>query len=134
MRHRCNADPNYVERGITVCERCDNYLLFLQDMGERPDGMTIERVDNDGNYCPENCIWADRTTQARNKRAPRFIKRAGTNVPMRYISKRGNSYVLSICLRKGHRYSRSFPTLEQALEERANCEMERELHHRLGGS
>lgn len=63
---------NYGGRGIKVCDRWREFTSFLADMGEKPNGLTIERVDNDGDYSPSNCIWADMTTQNRNKR-PRRI-------------------------------------------------------------
>ena len=74
MVQRC-TNPNstkyadYGGRGITVCERWRNsFSDFLADMGERPDGLSIERLDNYKGYNPENCVWADSFTQARNTR------------------------------------------------------------------
>ena len=64
----CPAWPNYGGRGISVCERWISIENFIDDMGHRPEGYTLERKNNDGNYEPDNCIWATRTSQNRNRR------------------------------------------------------------------
>jgi hypothetical protein len=73
MRYRCE-NPNshawkgYGGRGIKVCERWQNFENFYIDMGPRPLGMTLDRINNDGNYEPGNCRWTTRKEQRLNQR------------------------------------------------------------------
>jgi hypothetical protein len=87
MRNRCNNTrhrrySSYGGRGIVVCERWDSYELFLEDMGLKPEGLTLERLDNNLGYGPENCKWATYREQNVNTRRTRYFEIDGVKRPM----------------------------------------------------
>ena len=89
MKQRC-INPNnkaymrYGGRGIKVCDKWMNsFPAFLLDMGNKPDGLSIERIDNDGNYEPSNCKWATRLEQNLNQRLQKRNKSGYKNIRWR---------------------------------------------------
>lgn len=82
MIQRCTNPHNpkyriYGARGITVCEEWFDFSNFLRDMGEKPTGLTLGRIDNDGPYCKTNCEWQTHKTQANNKTCNRIVEYNG---------------------------------------------------------
>ena len=73
MKRRC-TNKNYIQfkdyggRGITICKRWLKFANFLEDMGERPTGKTLDRINTNKNYSPTNCKWSTPSEQSRNKR------------------------------------------------------------------
>lgn len=80
MRRQCTQPhrpdyKNYGARGITVCPRwLDSFEEFLADMGPKPEGYTLDRLNNSQGYSKDNCIWATRKSQERNKRSNRIVE------------------------------------------------------------
>jgi hypothetical protein len=83
----------YGGRGISVCDRWSSFSAFLTDMGQPPEGHSLDRVNNDGNYEPANCRWATKNEQANNTRANRLITIDGRTQTMKqWASERGLNY------------------------------------------
>lgn len=82
MRKRC-LEPNalgfchYGGRGIKICARWEDFENFLADMGERPKGTSLDRINVDGDYEPSNCRWATKAEQNRNKRGSVIVTYQG---------------------------------------------------------
>lgn len=99
MRQRCSNPNNskyplYGGRGIKVCERWqESFENFLADMGNKPDGTTLDRIDPDGDYEPNNCRWASVTEQNNNKRTNLVIEVDGQSKTVaEWVRKTGQNY------------------------------------------
>ncbi len=92
MMQRCydpksDKFPYYGERGIRVCIEWHDFKGFLKDMGERPPGMTLGRIDNDGNYEPGNCRWEDHEAQMTNRRNTVWVQVGDRSLSMAQLAR-----------------------------------------------
>jgi len=103
---------NYGARGIKITDSWRDFSNFLKDMGLRPEGLSIERIDNDGNYEPENCRWATTKEQGRNKTNSRLITHGGMTKPISQWAEELNIKVSTLF----NRFDRGW-TVERALSQ-----------------
>ena len=100
MHQRCQGKgghESYVKNGITVCERWNSFENFVKDMGERPTGMTIDRIDGTKGYYKENCRWATNKQQMNNRKVNVFVEPFGQKMT---VAEAAEKYNIGIsCLR-----------------------------------
>jgi len=127
MVGRCNNinDPsyhNYGGRGIRVCDRWlgdDGFANFIKDIGERPSAdYSIDRLDVNDNYCPENCRWASHTQQMINRRMFKNNKSGYTGV---YITK-NKKYLAILKMNNKVMLCKQFKSIDEAIAARKNAE------------
>lgn len=87
---KCLAFRNYGGRGIVVCDEWKKFDGFLKDMGKCPDGMTLERIDSNGNYGPTNCRWASWADQGNNTSRNRLVTMNGETLTVSRFAKKHN--------------------------------------------
>ena len=109
------AFPEYGGRGIRVCERWLDFTNFLAGMGERPPRHSLERKNNDLGYFPENCKWATRAEQAKNRKCTRYVEIGGRMIA---LSEALQEYGINRCTFYG-RIARGWP-LQRALTQPAD--------------
>lgn len=110
---------NYGGRGIVISEDWLTFENFFRDMGHPPEGLTLERLDVNGNYCKDNCVWADRNTQAWNKRKAKNNTSGKTGV----WKSRTNKWVTTISVEGKRIHLGTFTTFEEASEARKEAEI-----------
>lgn len=125
MIQRCTKSTyseyhNYGGRGISICKEWMRFENFIADMGDRPSKKhTLERVDNDGNYEPSNCIWATRFQQSINQRIRADNKTGYRGVSLNKVS---GKYYAKICVNKKQIHLGCFELINDAITAREKAE------------
>ena len=136
MLQRCNNLESinykyYGARGIVVCEEwldVRNFVAWAEATYPNIEDATLDRIDNDKGYSPENCTWSDKTTQAINQRIMKNNKSGYVGV---IWNKRGRKWCANIRINKILKQIGSFKTLEEAVQARDNYIIENNLPHKL---
>ena len=136
MRGRCinpkdKAYKNYGGRGITVCEEwmdVTNFVAWAEATHPNIEGVSLDRIDNDAGYSPENCRWADATTQAINQR---MMKNNTSGYVGVGFNKSKGRWEASLKLNNIYKYIGRFKTIEEAVQARDNYIIENKLPHKL---
>jgi hypothetical protein len=120
MKERCSNTacqdwPDYGGRGIRVCERWANsFEAFYADMGLRPAGHSIDRIDHNGHYEPGNCRWADDRMQANNRRTTVMVHYQGVNLSLaealRNLGLQDRYKLIHSRMRKGQSFEQAIAT------------------------
>jgi hypothetical protein len=112
---------NYGGRGIKVCDEWRDFTVFLRDMGEKPDGLSLERMDNEKGYEPSNCRWATVADQARNTRRTKWVVLRGERMCAKDAAR-----ALSMSATTFKWYTRTHNvTLQQAVDHYASTRLQR---------
>ena len=127
MKSRCSNKnainyKHYGAKGIKVCERWQSFSNFLEDMGERPKGMTLERIDSNGDYEPDNCKWASRSEQSINQVIRKDNHTGAKGV---YWYPRYNKWAAVISRDKKRKLLGYFENKEDAIQARLEAELNR---------
>jgi len=133
---RASSWDHYGGRGIIVCDRwLNSFSAFVDDMGLRPSGMSIDRIDVNGHYCLENCRWLTPEGQARNTRKTRFLTAYGSTRMLREwsaITGVGTTTIRErLCRGWSPEDAVSVPPLKKGLEIRYNVAERRPLGERI---
>ena len=136
MTHRCSNPKdvsyiNYGGRGIKVCEEWldpKNFIVWCDLTHPNIEGVSLDRIDNDKGYYPENCTWSDKTTQCVNQR----IRKDNTSGIVGIAwNRRASKWRASICVLKRNKHIGYYEKIEEAVLARDNYIIENKLPHKL---